>query len=441
MLKEEIELFNAVVVSVFVIVVLSLLRTNVIFALIAAAVTAGLLAGLSLTETVSTMIEGMSGQMETALSYVLLGMFAVMIARSDITSILVKKLIRVLGGKRGVLLVTIAFVASWSQNIIPVHIAFIPILIPPLLHLFNRLKIDRRAVASALTFGLQAPYIMIPAGFGLIYHGIVAEEMKKSGMPIDVSLFPKAMLIPGIGMVVGLFIALFLTYRKERTYIDKENILAPSINEAETTTFTGRHLLTLVAIASALGVQLWTESLVLGTLTGILLMFVFRVVRWNEGDDVVQRGVAMMGFIAFVMLLASGYASVLQETGAVKELVSASGEALKSSQLLAAALMLLVGLLITMGIGSSFGTVPIIATIYVPLCAELGFSLLATASLIGTAGALGDAGSPASDSTLGPTSGLNADGQHHHIWDTCVPTFLHYNIPLFVFGLIAAMVL
>ncbi|MEZ2656749.1 Na+/H+ antiporter family protein [Aneurinibacillus aneurinilyticus] len=441
MLKGETELFNAVVVSVLVIVLLSLLRINVIFALIAAAVTAGFIAGLPLTETMATMIKGMSGQMETALSYVLLGMFAVMIARSNITAILVKNLIRVLGGKRGILLVTIAFVASLSQNAIPVHIAFIPILIPPLLGLFNRMKIDRRAVASALTFGLQAPYIMIPAGFGLIYHGIVVREMGKNGMPIDVSLFPKAMLIPGLGMVLGLFVALFITYRKERKYMNKENILAPSSKEEENVSFTGRHVLTLIAIAAALGVQIWTESLVIGTLTGILLMFGFRVVRWKEGDDVVQRGVAMMGFIAFVMLLASGYASVLQETGAVKELVSASGDILKSNQLLAAAMMLLVGLLITMGIGSSFGTVPIIAAIYVPLCSELGFSVLATAALIGTAGALGDAGSPASDSTLGPTSGLNADGQHHHIWDTCVPTFLHYNIPLFVFGLIAAMIL
>ncbi|MBN6189453.1 Na+/H+ antiporter family protein [Aneurinibacillus sp. BA2021] len=434
-------MFNAVVVSVFVVVVLSLLRVNVIFALIAASITAGLFAGLPLTETISTMINGMSGQMETALSYVLLGMFAVTIARSNITSILVKKLVRILQGKRGVLLVTIAFVASLSQNAVPVHIAFIPILIPPLLALFNQMKIDRRAVASALTFGLQAPYIMIPAGFGLIYHRIVVNEMEKNGMSMDLSMFPKAMLIPGIGMIVGLFIALFITYRKPRNYEDKESIFVSSTDEEEGTTFTRKHALTLVSIAGALGVQLWTESLVLGTLTGIVLMFLFRIVRFPEGDDVVQRGVAMMGFIAFVMLLASGYASVLQETGAVKELVAASGEVLQGSRLIAAALMLLIGLLITMGIGSSFGTVPIIAAIYVPLCAELGFSLLATAALVGTAGALGDAGSPASDSTLGPTSGLNADGQHHHIWDTCVPTFLHYNIPLFIFGLIAAMVL
>src|SRR5699024_9521684 len=90
--------------------------------------------------------------------------------------------------------------------------------------------------------------------------------------------------------------------------------------------------------------------------------------------------------------------------------------------------------------GTSFGTIPVIAAIFVPLGTSLGFSALAITSLIGTAGAIGDAGSPASDSTLGPTSGLNVDGQHHHIWATCVPTFLHYNIPLFIFGLVSAMI-
>jgi len=77
----------------------------------------------------------------------------------------------------------------------------------------------------------------------------------------------------------------------------------------------------------------------------------------------------------------------------------------------------------------------------VPLALELGFSPLAIVALVGTAGALGDAGSPASDSTLGPTAGLNVDGQHNHIWDTVVPTFLHYNLPLLGFGWLAAMVL
>ena len=108
---------------------------------------------------------------------------------------------------------------------------------------------------------------------------------------------------------------------------------------------------------------------------------------------------------------------------------------------LAAVAMLIVGLVVTLGIGSSFSTLPIITTIYVPLCMSLGFSPLATVAIIGTAGALGDAGSPASDSTLGPTSGLNVDGKHDHIRDSVIPTFLHFNIPLLVAGWIAAMVL
>ncbi|MDR4191088.1 sodium:proton antiporter, partial [Bacillus pseudomycoides] len=77
----------------------------------------------------------------------------------------------------------------------------------------------------------------------------------------------------------------------------------------------------------------------------------------------------------------------------------------------------------------------------VPLCIPLGFSPMVTIAIIGTAGALGDACSPASDSTLGPTSGLNADGRHHHLWDTCVPTFLLYNIPSLVLGFIDAITL
>ena len=68
--------------------------------------------------------------------------------------------------------------------------------------------------------------------------------------------------------------------------------------------------------------------------------------------------------------------------------------------------MILLGLLITMGIGTSFGTVPVIAAIYVPLSLKLGFSPAAIVFMIAVAAALGDAGSPASDTTLGPTAGV-----------------------------------
>jgi hypothetical protein len=140
------------------------------------------------------------------------------------------------------------------------------------------------------------------------------------------------------------------------------------------------------------------------------------------------------------MLVAAGYGNVLRETGAVEALVSSAASVI-STKATGAVIMLLVGLLVTMGIGTSFGTIPILAAIYCPLGLELGFSVPAIILLIGIASALGDAGSPASDSTLGPTSGLNIDGQHDHIWDTCVPTFIFYDIPLLIFGAIGSLML
>jgi len=413
--------------------------------LIAAGV-AGLMEGLSLVEATNMLVSGMGGQANTALSYILLGMFAVMIGYSGITGFLVKRLIRVIKGKRAIMLFTIAGVASLSQNVVPVHIAFIPILIPPLLYLFDKMKVDRRGVAVALTFGLKAPYMLIPAGFGLIFQGIIVDEMNANGMAISLSSVTLAMIIPVLGMIFGLLIAILFSYRKDREITaskdERQTINEIAASEDDEVPFTKLHLLTIIAIIAALAVQLLSDSLVLGALTGIILMFVFTVVPFHNGEKVVTDGITMMGMIAFVMLIASGYATVLQETGGVEALVnSATGVIDGSSKVLIAFLMLLVGLIVTMGIGTSFGTIPIIAALFVPICIAAGFSPMATAALIGTAGALGDAGSPASDSTLGPTAGLNADGKHHHIWDTVVPTFIHYNIPLIFFGTIAAVLL
>lgn len=319
-------MLNTVVVSVVVMSVLSLLRVNVLLAILIAAGVAGLMEGLSLVETTNMLISGMGGQANTALSYILLGVFAVMISFSEITSFLVKKLVKILKGKRSVLLLTIAGIACLSQNVVPIHIAFIPILIPPLLHLFDKMKVDRRGVAAALTFGLKAPYMMIPAGFGLIYQGIIADEMTASGMEISLSSVTSAMLIPGLGMIVGLLIAIFISYRKDRelSLSDQGVINGIATTKEAELSFTFRHFLTIVAVIGALIVQLTTDSLVLGALTGIILMFIFTVVPFKEGDKAVNEGVAMMSMIAFVMLIASGYAHVLKETGAVEGLVQST---------------------------------------------------------------------------------------------------------------------
>ena len=250
------------------------------------------------------------------------------------------------------------------------------------------------------------------------------------------------MLLPVIGMILGLLTAIFVTYRKPREY--NVTIAEPSTAEIEQHIANIRPkqiVASLIAIVATFAIQLVTSSTIIGGLIGLVIFALFGVFKLKESNDIFQQGLRLMAMIGFVMIAASGFANVINATTGVTDLVQNLSNGAIQSKGLAAFLMLLVGLLITMGIGSSFSTVPIITSIYVPLCLSFGFSPLATVSIIGVAAALGDAGSPASDSTLGPTSGLNMDGKHDHIWDSVVPTFIHYNIPLIIFGWIAAMYL
>lgn len=388
------------------------------------------------------------------MNYAVLGAFAVALSKSGVTDLLAYKVIQSFGKRPSgrsvfwfkymVLFTLVAFSMS-SQNLIPVHIAFIPIVVPPLLSVMNQLKIDRRAVACAITFGLTATYMLIPAGFGQIFiESILVKNINQAGenfgLVATVGTVTQAMAIPVLGMIVGLFLALFVSYRKPRTYEESSNAAVDNI-EARVTQVKPFHIgVSLVAIVATCVVQLSSNSTVLGGLVGLIIFALGGVFKLKQSNDIFQDGLRLMAMIGFVMIAASGYANVVNSTGGVAELVEGLKGTIESKEM-AAFLMLFVGLLITMGIGSSFSTVPIIASIYVPLCISFGFSPLATISIVGVAAALGDAGSPASDSTLGPTSGLNADGKHDHIWDSVVPTFIHYNIPLLVFGWIAAMIL
>ena len=427
---------NPVVLSVIVMSILCLLKLNVLLALIVSALVAGLVAGMPVGDIMNTLIGGMGGQSETALSYILLGTLAVAIGNTGVASIISRKVASVINGKKLIILIIIAFFGCFSQNLIPVHIAYIPILIPPLISVMNKLKLDRRAMACSLTFSLKAPYIAIPAGFGLIFQGIIATQMTENGMPVDKLDVWKSTWILGAAMVIGLLIALFFSYRKNREYQDLP-LKGIEIQEAEK--METKHWLTLLAALAAFVVPVLYGSLPLGALAALVLMFVFGVLKWKDIDKTIGGGMQLMGLIAFIMLVASGYAAVIKQTGAVEELVNSIYGMIGGSKAIGVLLMLLVGLLVTMGIGTSFGTIPVVAAIYIPLCLKLGLSVPGSVVILAAAAALGDAGSPASDSTLGPTSGLNADGQHDHIWDTCVPTFIHYNIPLLIGGFIGGM--
>ena len=452
-------IFNPVIISVLLLCVLCVRKVNVLLSLIIAAIVAGVLAYVPIAEIISehwsfsavmtqilnipyadimnTFVSGMGGNSETALSYILLGTFAVAMMHTGLTKVLANKISAVVKDRKYVLIGILTLLAVFSQNLIPVHIAFIPILVPPLLGLMNKLKIDRRAIACALSFGLETPYIVVPAGFGLIFQGLIRDNLIQNGMEIAKNDVVNSVWILGIGMFLGLLVALFITYRKPREYQVTPLTEISDINED--TKFTKKHAITLFAAFVTFVTQLATKSLPLGAIAGLTIIFGTGVIKHDKTDKMIDEGVGLMGYIAFVMLIAAGYAMVLKSTGSIDSLIQGILPLMQGSKFIAAVLMLIVGLFVTMGIGTSFGTIPILAVLFVPICQSTGISVSATIVIMAAAAALGDAGSPASDTTLGPTAGLNADGQHNHIHDTCIPTFWHFNIPLIIFALIAVV--
>ena len=354
---------------------------------------------MSLNESVAAFESGLGGGATIALSYAMLGTFAVAISKSGLTDLLAQNVIRRIHGQdhgaastglKYAVICALILVTMSSQNVIPVHIAFIPILIPPLLGVFAKLNIDRRLIACVLTFGLVTPYMVLPIGFGGIFlNNILLKSLHDNGLPdVVASQVPTAMMLPGLGMICGLLIAVFFTYRKPRQYAETEMTTVHTDLQVDK-----KHILVAaLAILAALGAQLLTGSMIIGGLAGFMVFTFGGVIAWKETHDVFTRGVHMMAMIGFIMISAAGFAAVMKQTGGVETLVEALANGIGDNKALAALLMLVVGLLVTMGIGSSFSTIPIIATIYVPLAAAFGFSPMATIALVGTAAALGDAG-------------------------------------------------
>lgn len=445
---------NAVVLAIVVMIALCLIRVPVMIALIASALLGGLHAGLGVGGSLEAFNDNVLIGAQVGLTYVMIGALAVALARSGILEVFARWVSRRVGtdeevtgrGVKWALFGMFVVVSLMSQNLVPVHIAFIPILIPPLLGVLNKLQVDRRAVACILACSISASYLLLPTGFGAIYlNEILLANFNDVGESYGVSatadMAPKAMFWPVMGLVAGMLFAVFVSYRRRREYGDP--VPGSPVDVAEDAPHVQLRPFQLVMTVLALGVALFFQiafdSLLVGAMAGFLILSVSGVFRWKEQDDVFTKGLLMMAQIAAIITVASGFAGVLTATGQIEPLIQASANFIGDNRTFGVFLMLFVGLFITIGFGDSFASVPILAPIYIPLAVELGLGPLAVMALLGASAALGDAGSPASTISLGATSGLAADGRHDHIRDTVIPTFLHCNVGMLLFAGIAVV--
>lgn len=460
---------NAVVLAITLMVVFCLIKIPVAVSLVSAALLGGLHARMEFPDILQVLNDNLLSGAQVGITYIMVGAFAVALARSGILDWVAQKMASSLN-REGAhvrqqvkwMLFALFIVASLlSQNLIPVHIAFIPVLIPPLLGLMNRLRIDRRAVACILACGISASYLLLPFGFGAIYlNEILLENFNSvgaaSGYAATASMAPKAMFFPVMGLLAGMLFAVFITYRKPRDYLQSDGLQSnhmQSVKDGKIGTEQNGVvateekieiglqplLFTALAVVTVLLFQIYFDSLFIGAMIGFMILGFSGIYRWQAQDDVFTQGVRLMAEIAVIITIASSFGALLTATGDIDPLVASATQFFGDNKLFGAAVMLVVGLFITIGFGDSFASVPILAPIYIPLAFALGFSPLAALAMLGAAAALGDAGSPASTITLGATAGLNADGQHDHIKDSVIPTFFHANIGMLLFTWVAVV--
>lgn len=431
---------NPVFVSVIIMLFLCVLHVNVYIAIIIAALVCGLMGGGNIVDIIGLFAGGISGHGENAIIFILLAAIASAIVASGMGEAMAPRVSKMLGKRPWLLLIGMVVIAALCETVITFGATFCFIIIPPLLTVFNQYSVDRRKVATAIMCGLQIGYVCIPIGYGAVFQDIVAGVMVDTGVDITY-LQVAATTWPIAVAMIGAAVLVAVIYRKPRTYTPVPGITALEESDgssSEIPPWELKHTLGILAAFATPIIQVLTGSIVLGGMVALTLIIVFQVTSIKELDKHVAKGMKDVAAVVFIMAAGSGYASVSQTYGDVPGFVNAVVNILGTSKLVGAFAMLLLGLIVTLGIGSSWGTVPVVGIIMVPMGLQLGFSVSAISMLICAAAVLGDAGSPASDQTLIPSANLNLDGQHDHIWDTCVPSFICVNVPIIVLCAICA---
>lgn len=429
---------NPVILSVALMVTLCLFRFNVFLSIILASLACGLLGGATLSDALAVFTAGMSGNNAIVLAMLLFGIVAEAMNQSGVGNVLAPRLSRLAGSRRWILLLILFILAILSESVFMLGPAFAPIVVPPLIAYTNEIKLDRRCIAAVMVGGLQIGYACIPFGFGLAFHQMIGDALLENGITAEVTSVWKNTWPFGLAMLLGTGSAILL-YRKSREYAEAREASA-QISMDEFPRIEQKHWAAIVTAIVTITGQFLTSSLALGALIGIALLLPFRIVSWRDFETICTKGIRDFGAIAFALMGAAGFAAVFRKYGQIDVLVSVTIDFIGGSKLLGSLAMLLLGLILTIGIGSGFAAVPIVSTIVVPMCVQMSFNTSAAILIVAASSALGDCMTPASSQTLLPTAALNLDGQHDHIRDTCLPVSLCYCIPVILAIVTAASV-
>ena len=431
---------NPLILATTVLVVLCLLKVNVFLAIIISALICSLLGGATLVEGIEVCYTNMGNDNRMVLFLLLLGVLAATMQYNNVGEVLAPRVARIVGKRVWLFPIVLVLFAVLVETFVLIGVSFLLVLVPPLLHLLNDYKIDRRILVISTCAGLQIGYACCPVGYGAGFMGIVQGALADGGLDVSMDQIWQANLVIGFAMLVSVVLAM-LFFRKPREYesAEESNKVMAEAAGKNMPPIEFRHIACLISALSVVVIQVTTNSMPLAALVMIAMLVITGAIKFKDFDTVFMKGIMTSVYVCLVLMAAVAFAAVANAYGDLDTLVTASVELVGGSRLLGAFLMLLLGLFITMGIGSSFSTVPIVATVLVPMGLELDMSPALIIMLVSAAGALGDSGAPSSNQALIPTAAFNIDGQHDHIKDSCIPSFIFINIPLIIIGTIAAL--
>src|SRR5699024_11110039 len=144
-------------------------------------------------------------------------------------------------------------------------------------------------------------YMFVPVGFGSIFlNDILLFNINEAGLDTAGINIMLVMAIPAIGMVAGLLMAVFITYRKPRVY--EGRALAEEPDSQETSSYkVGEARVAIVATFAVqvimLALRFEADGLLVGALVGLAILLLTGAVEWKKADDVFSSGMKMMALI------------------------------------------------------------------------------------------------------------------------------------------------
>lgn len=438
-------LTNPVILATTVLVVLCLLKVNVFLSIIISALFCALLGGATLVEGIEVFYSNMGNDNRMVLFLLLLGVLAATMQYNNVGEVLAPRVAKLVGKRVWLFPIVLTLFAITVETFVLIGVSFLLVIIPPLLRLLTDYKVDRRLLVITTCCGLQIGYCCFPVGYGAGFMGIVQGALADNGLEVTIDQIWHANLVIGGAMVAAIVLGM-IWYRKPREYkvAEGENKLVEAEQAAaarEIPPIEFRHIACLISGLSVVVIQVTTKSMPLAALVMIVMLVVTGAIKLKDFETVFMKGIMTSAYVCLVLMAAVAFAATAKTYGDLDTLIAASAALIGGNKIFGAFLMLFLGLFITMGIGSAFSTVPIVATVLVPLGLSLNMSPALIIILVSASGALGDSGSPSSNQALIPTAAFNIDGQHDHIRDSCIPSFIFVNIPLFIICTLAAIFL